>query len=114
MGSGQRPVVEHLVGGVEALHQLGEDVEVTLALGGLDHAKGLIAKLLPLLALGLAGRLGDFNDDGRRLAVVGFPCGQLGGGHVVGDGGAAGHWSGALMCELYPVGRAQCPRCRAR
>ena len=68
---------------------------MTLAFSCVDHVKGFGAELLPLLALGLAGRLGDFDNDCSAvglLAVVGLPCGQLSGGHVGGDRGA-GHCS---------------------
>lgn len=79
---------EHFIGCVETLKQLGQNVEVTLALGGFDHAEGFSAKLLPFLALGFACRFGSFNNDRAAvglLAVVGFPCSQLSGGHVGGD-----------------------------
>jgi hypothetical protein len=71
---------------------LGKDVEMTLTLGRFNHAQSLVAELLPLLALRLAGRFGGGDDHGSAglLAVAGLPCGQLGGGHVGGDGGA-GH-----------------------
>jgi hypothetical protein len=66
---------------------------VTLALGCVDHVKGFGAELLPLLALGLAGRLvagGDDHSLDGLSEVLSLESSDLGGGA---DSVDAGHCS---------------------
>ena len=92
-------VGNHFVGGVEALEELRQDVEVTLALGGFNHAKCFSAELLPFLALRLASRFGGAGDsvDGGALSeVLSLECSDL--------GRCAGHGSRFVVEAL-----ASCP-----
>ena len=66
---------------------------MTLALGCVDHVKGFGAELLPLLALGLAGRLvagGDDHSLDGLSEVLSLESSDLGGGA---DSVDAGHCS---------------------
>ena len=109
-GSVDGTVGEHGVGGGQALHQLGQDLEVTLALSSLDHVESLGAELLPLLALGLAGRLvseGNNNGFDRLSKVLSLESGDLGsgaGGVESGHGSVFGVPSLPAVPILYIIG----------
>jgi len=66
---------------LQALHQLRQKVEMSLALSGFDHPKSLLMKLLPLLTVRRLDGLGRLSVVANRSSckIGGFESGDLSG-----------------------------------